>query len=218
MIETLRKKFPHAQQIADRRIEMFVVRNFIDPATCAALIGLIDSDIRPSTITDDNGDPEFRTSETCDLFPHQPIVAALDAQIADALGIDMAFAETTQGQRYLEGQQFKLHTDYFEPNSMTFDAHCTHFGQRTWTAMVYLNEPKAGGATRFKTIAKTIEPETGKLVLWNNRIASGAPNGATLHQGMKVRAGRKYVITKWFRERRVQNLADNPSATDVPTS
>ena len=28
-------------------------------------------------------------------------------------------------------------------------------GQRTWTAMVYLNQPEDGGATRFKTIGKT---------------------------------------------------------------
>ena len=44
------------------------------------------------------------------------------------------------------------------------------------------------------------EPETGKLVAWNNLLADGSPNGATLHQGMKVRRGTKYVITKWFRE------------------
>ncbi|HEX7694798.1 MAG TPA: oxygenase, partial [Sphingomonas sp.] len=29
----------------------------------------------------------------------------------------------------------------------------------------------------------------------------GSPNPSTIHQGMKVRAGTKYVITKWFRER-----------------
>jgi prolyl 4-hydroxylase len=27
------------------------------------------------------------------------------------------------------------------------------------------------------------------------------PNPSTLHQGMKVRGGTKYVLTKWFRER-----------------
>ena len=31
--------------------------------------------------------------------------------------------------------------------------------------------------------------------------ADGSPNPASLHHGMKVRAGTKYVITKWFRER-----------------
>ena len=67
--------------------------------------------------------------------------------------------------------------------------------------MVYLNEPGAGGATRFKAVDKTIQPETGKLVAWNNRRGDGSPNPATIHQGMKVREGVKYVITKWYRER-----------------
>jgi prolyl 4-hydroxylase len=66
--------------------------------------------------------------------------------------------------------------------------------------MAYLNEPAEGGATRFKTIGKTIHPETGKLLAWNNLNPDGTPNGATLHQGMKVRRGTKYVLTKWFRE------------------
>jgi len=32
-------------------------------------------------------------------------------------------------------------------------------------------------------------------------LPDGTPNPATLHQGMKVRRGTKYVLTKWFRER-----------------
>lgn len=61
--------------------------------------------------------------------------------------------------------------------------------------MVYPNAPEAGGATRFKAFDKTIQPEPGKLA-WNNRRDDGTPNPATIHHGMKVRAGVKYVITK----------------------
>jgi prolyl 4-hydroxylase len=106
-----------------------------------------------------------------------------------------------QGQRYAVGQEFKGHTDYFEPNGLDFKAMTRVAGQRTWTVMIYLNEPEAGGATRFKTIGKTVQPETGKLLAWNNLRADGRPNVNTLHHGMKVRAGTKYVVTKWFRER-----------------
>jgi hypothetical protein len=42
--------------------------------------------------------------------------------------------------------------------------HCTLTGQRTWTVMIHLNEPIAGGATRFKAINKLVRPETGKLL------------------------------------------------------
>ena len=184
------------------RLELFVAREFLAPAICAALIELIDRDRRPSTIADPNGDHYFRTSESCDLAADaSPIIPALDAVLSAFSGIDPIFGEPLQGQRYAVGQEFKAHTDYFEPQGADFAKFCSVAGNRTWTFMIYLNEPEAGGATRFTVIDKTVQPETGKLLAWNNRRADGSLNPATLHHGMKVRKGVKYVITKWFRER-----------------
>ena len=184
-------------------LELFIVKNFLDPDRCAALIALIDRDRRPSTIADDLGIEQFRTSETCDLSAGEQVVGEVDAMICDLLGIDAEHGEPLQGQRYAPGQEFKPHTDTFNPGGYDFYVHTANGGQRTWTAMLYLNEPEDGGATRFKAIGKTVHPETGKLVAWNNLTADGRPNDATLHQGMKVRRGTKYVLTKWFRERPV---------------
>ena len=161
----------------------------------------IDQRRRPSEISDDVGIANFRTSETCDLDWRDPLVAQVDAKIAALLGLPLAASEPLQGQRYAPGQEFKPHTDTLEPGGYDFYVHTADTGQRTWTAMVYLNEPEEGGATRFKTIGKTIQPESGKLLAWNNLLPGGTPNPATLHQGMKVRRGVKYVLTKWFRER-----------------
>ena len=99
------------------------------------------------------------------------------------------------------GQEFKPHTDYFEPQGTDFATYCAVAGQRTWTFMIYLNPVEAGGGTRFKVIRKTFQPETGKLLCWNNHREDGSLNPATLHHGMKVRKGVKYVITKWYREK-----------------
>ena len=183
------------------RLELFVRRGFLSAEECATLIALIDANRRPSTIADPNGDHYFRTSETCDLDHALPDVAALDAKLCAFSGIDPAFGEPLQGQRYAVGQEFKAHTDYFEPDGADYDKYCAVAGQRTWTFMIYLNEPQAGGATRFKVIDKLVKPETGKLLAWNNRRPDGSGNAATLHHGMKVRQGVKYVITKWYRER-----------------
>ena len=157
---------------------------------------------RPSTITDAYGaGSDFRTSETADLPADDPLVGRVYRQLADYAGLDIAHGEALQGQRYAVGQQFKMHTDYFEPGGLDYFPHTADGGQRTWTMMVYLNEPKAGGATRFQHLDKTIQPETGKLVAWCNRTQGGGVNSFTLHAGMPVRAGTKYIITAWFRER-----------------
>ena len=189
------------QKIPSPKLTLFVQRGFLPPALCAELIAQIDAVRRPSSIADANGDAGFRTSETGDLSAALPAVVEAERRIAGLTGLDAAYGEPLQGQRYAAGQEFKGHTDYFEPGGLDFDRFCGVAGNRTWTVMVYLNVPAAGGATRFKAVDKIIQPETGKLVCWNNRRLDGSLNPATLHQGMKVRNGVKYVITKWFRER-----------------
>ena len=192
---------PGVRRVPSPRIELFDRPRFLPPELCARLIELIDQDRRPSTIADPNGDHYFRTSETCDLSAEEPAVQDLEARLFALNGIDPAHGEPVQGQRYEAGQEFKAHTDYFEPSGQDFAKYCSVAGQRTWTFMIYLNEVEAGGATRFKVVDKMFRPETGKLVCWNNHRSDGTLNAATLHHGMKVRKGVKYVITKWYRER-----------------
>lgn len=189
------------QRVPSPKIELLQMRGFLPPELCTQLVTLIDRDRRPSTIADPNGDDYFRTSETCDLDASDAAVSKLEEMLAAHSGIDPAYGEPIQGQRYAPGQEFKAHTDYFEPEGADFEKFCAIAGQRTWTFMVYLNDVLAGGATRFKTIGKTFQPEIGRLLCWNNRLPDGSVNPATLHHGMKVRKGTKYIITKWYRER-----------------
>lgn len=188
-------------RVPSPRVEMFVLREFLSIEECAGLVARIEQDRRPSTLADASGDHYFRTSETCDLPMQEPDVVALDKKLCALSGIGREFGEPIQGQRYDVGQEFKAHTDYFDTGGADFERFCSIAGQRTWTFMVYLNDVEAGGATRFKVIDKIIQPERGKLVCWNNRKPDGSGNPATLHHAMKVRAGMKYVITKWYREK-----------------
>lgn len=188
------------QRVPSPQLDLFVLRDFLDEADSAALCQLIDANRRPSTLADDQGIAQFRTSETCDLDPANPLVYRVQQRLSQLTGIPLSHAEPLQGQRYAPGQEFKPHTDSFNPGGADYFLHCAEAGQRSWTAMIYLNEPEDGGATRFKSLGKTIQPETGKLLLWNNLLPDGSPNGATLHQGMKVRRGTKYVLTQWYRQ------------------
>lgn len=189
------------QRVPSPKLELFSLRHFLSAEECSHLCQLITQDRRPSTIADANGDGYFRTSQTCDLDPANPDVQALAAKLAALNGIDPAYAEPMQGQHYAVGQEFKAHTDYFEPDGADYAQYCSVAGQRTWTFMIYLNDVAAGGATRFKLIDKLVQPERGKLLVWNNRLPDGRVNPATLHHGMKVRQGEKFVITQWCRER-----------------
>ncbi len=189
------------QRFPRKEVELCILKNFLNEDQCAGLITLADQNCRPSTIADPNGDDYFRTSETCDLDHDISLVAEIDEKICNFADIDPQFGEPLQAQRYTVGQEFKAHTDFFDPGGADYDKFCSVSGQRTWTFMIYLNEPTAGGATRFVNFKKSFNPQAGTLLCWNNMDRDGAPNDWTLHHGMKVRSGTKYVITKWFRER-----------------
>jgi prolyl 4-hydroxylase len=87
------------RRVPSPRLELFILRHFIDEAECAALIERIEANRRPSTLANFNGDANFRTSETCDLDHADPVVAMLDARLGEVSGIDPAHGETLQGQR-----------------------------------------------------------------------------------------------------------------------
>ena len=130
---------PGIQRVPSPKLTLFIKRGFLNADECAALVARIDAQRRPSTVSDFNGDAAFRTSETCDLDGADPGVAAIDSRIAAFLGLDPAHGEPLQGQRYAVGQEFKGHTDYFEPQGVDFAKYCSVAGNRTWTAMIYLN-------------------------------------------------------------------------------
>ena len=190
------KRFP------SDRLELYTAESFLLPEECEELTEIIKRTLRPSTISHDGtANAAFRTSRTCDLVGGEPAVRALDEKICGAMGIDPALAEPSQGQYYELTQEFKPHTDYFEPYELERNSTPT-LGQRTWTFMVYLNDVESGGETAFVNIGLAIPPKQGMAVLWNNLKPDGAPNYDTLHHGTPVKAGHKAIITKWFRRRR----------------
>lgn len=75
------------QRVPTGALDLFILRRFLDAATCAALIERIEARRRPSEIADDIGVANFRTSETCDLDWRDPVVAEVDHRIAELLGL-----------------------------------------------------------------------------------------------------------------------------------
>jgi prolyl 4-hydroxylase len=192
---------PGVHKIPSSCLDIFVVPDFLAPHECEALIDLIDAERSPSLLLAPTQDPEFRTSESCNLDPHSPFVQGIEDRISSLLGIDRLQSETIQGQRYAVGQRFKLHHDFFHPGEPYWDDMERTGGQRTWTAMAFLNVPEGGGQTNFDNAGIKLKPRAGNLIAWNNLTATGEPNFYSLHEGCPVTAGVKYIVTKWYRER-----------------
>ena len=203
-------RHPAVFRVPSSHLDMFVARDFLAPEECVGLIRLIDAERVPSQLLSPTEDPEFRTSESCNVDPLNPLVRQIEEKITGLIGIDPVQGETIQGQRYAVGQQFKAHHDFFHPGEPYWDEMMRTGGQRTWTAMVFLNVPEGGGETRFPEANIKVTPRAGNLLAWNNLDGWGEPNRYSIHQGCPVAAGVKYIITKWYRERPW-------TYTDVPT-
>lgn len=195
-------ELPFALKADTNKANFYIVENFINIIECEALIALIKSNCKPSLITNpDEPDKAFRTSQTCDLglLENNVLVQEIDQRISEYLGIEVERSETIQGQYYQVGQQFKTHTDYFEPNTPEYTKYAGDMGQRTWTFMIYLNAVELGGETNFPDIGVELTPVAGRAVVWNSLLSNGDVNAATAHCARPVLMGEKFVITKWFR-------------------
>lgn len=73
-------------------------------------------------------------------------------------------------------------------------------GLRLKSIIIYLNDDFEGGETAFTKLDLKIKPETGKLLIWKNIHKNRKINLDTLHAGLPVTKGTKYVLITWLRE------------------
>ena len=201
--ETVRARLcvdPSVYRVPVDEAEIFAIGQFLGEEECAHLMREIDAVAEPSHTFDGPYAP-YRTSYSGNVDPSDSFTRMIERRICDLLGIDMALGETFQGQRYEPGQEFKGHHDWFDTRAHYWPEEKRRGGQRSWTAMVYLNAVAEGGETEFTKLGIRIAPEPGALLCWNNALPDGLPNPYTLHAALPVTRGTKYVITKWFRTR-----------------
>jgi len=94
---------PNAMKLPATGLDIFVVRDFLPRNECDQLIALIDKDRQPSGLLADSPDPEFRTSESCNLRITDRINQIVEGRINTLMGIPPEQGETIQGQRYAVG-------------------------------------------------------------------------------------------------------------------
>lgn len=187
--------------------QMYEIPNFMKEDECKIIINEINSQLVESSLTTEHSN--YRTSRTCYLNLHNKVLSKnIDEKICELFGMTYHFSEGLQGVRYDPGQYFKGHTDYFDPGTPQFDENVEPGGQRTWTFMIYLNEPIRGGHTFFERIGRSFAPVTGTALLWNNLYPDGTVNPFTYHEALPVEEGNKWIITKWLRFKTGRNNYD----------
>ncbi|MDE2092074.1 MAG: SEL1-like repeat protein [Gammaproteobacteria bacterium] len=184
-------EYPHILQghVCDYLINLAAPRlqrsEVVDPATGKALRVML------------------RTSSSMnfELSMYDMVVGLACRRLASAAGTTCSHAEPMSILRYLPGEEYKPHYDYFALNEQGVPVVRDKNGQRISTVFAYLNDVEEGGETVFPRLATTVAPAKGKAVRFGNCDPGGQPNPDTLHAGLPVIRGEKWLATLWFRER-----------------
>lgn len=175
------------RKITGDGLDLYCIENFLTGEECERMCQIVEGHSIPSTITAPDPDRKIRTSSTCHLANvRHDLIDEVDRRISECLGISLDYSEGIQGQVYSVGEEFKPHTDYFEPGTGEYQTHASVRGQRTWTFMIYLNETESGGTTHFPKVGQEFSPVTGMALAWNNLHSDGTPNLNSLHHGKPV--------------------------------
>ena len=123
----------------------------------------------------------------------------IQRRMASVAGTTPAHSEYLQLLRYQNGQEYRPHRDYLPPSMITPLADGGS-GQRESTVIVYLNNVQHGGETEFLELNKKIAPKTGRVLAFKNLRPDGSPDTRTLHAGLPVSQGSKWIATLWIHQ------------------
>jgi len=180
------------------------VKAFLTPEECKYLITMCESNQRfqPSKVSgyEENA---TRTSTSAQILRGEnDKIKAIESKAAQLLNVSVDYLESLQVVRYLPGEKFDAHHDYFHVGSINYDSEMAN-GQRQYTILIYLNDVIDGsGSTFFPEANLQIQPKMGLAVWWNNLQANGEENPRTLHSGEVVTQGVKYAVNVWSRTKR----------------
>lgn len=172
---------------------------FLSAAECAHIAGVAAAMLEPARIIDPASGRwvahPIRTSDGAAIGPvHEDLVVrAINARIAAASGTAIAQGEPLTVLRYQPGQEYRSHLDTIQGAD----------NQRIATMLLYLNGGFGGGETHFPAVPATITPRGGDAVLFFNTLPDGRPDPASRHAGLPVRAGTKWLATRWIRAQAV---------------
>jgi prolyl 4-hydroxylase len=157
--------------------------NFLTTEECQSLISFGESSNLKNGFTEDkrNGYRKAKTS----WLDENDLVNKIKSEVSKLTRVDLDKQERLHFVRYVQGGEYKEHTDG---------------GFRQKTAMIYLNSGFKGGETIFPKLDRMIKPEIGKLVVWNNIDELGNEDANSLHAGLPVEFGTKYIAVIWIKK------------------
>jgi len=189
-----------------------IVDNVLTTEDCQKLI---DDNIQSLTKATTLGVPidSYRTAEGTWIYNDNDISIKIKNIVYNEIGIPIQNYENIHIVKYEIGGEYKEHHDFFPPNTDYYKSTTGNSGQRTHSILFYLNDNFTGGETNFPTKKIKVTPRTGRMLVWQNMHENGELDYESLHAGLPVESGTKYIAIVWVREN--QFGTTQPNKVDI---
>ncbi|KAI8475354.1 MAG: hypothetical protein J3K34DRAFT_404626 [Monoraphidium minutum] len=193
----------------------FVAHGFLSKDEARHLRKLSAVTLRRSTVISHSGksvEDSYRTSYGTFLKRlSDPVVAAVDARVADWARVPVVNGEDMQILRYDVGQEYKKHFDGLMDDKA---------GPRVATVLLYLSDVEEGGETAFPDSTHWAHPDQASrggpfsscteggvafkpklgdaLLFWSIKPDGKTLDVSSMHTGCPVLQGVKWTATKWI--------------------
>ncbi len=183
-----------------------LLKGLFSQTECQHLIAAAKPHLEPSRIVSDAGDNVLdhnRSSWEMRFYPEAKdmLIWIYERRLARLSETRAEQGEALLILRYEQAQEYRTHVDFFDPELPGQKAHIEASGQRILTMLTYLSEVEEGGGTEFPALGITVEPEAGATLAFFNVTPDGQVDRRTLHAGLPVTSGTKWLATRWIRDR-----------------
>jgi predicted 2-oxoglutarate/Fe(II)-dependent dioxygenase YbiX len=135
-----------------------------------------------------------------DLLGSDLILILIRNRIAAATGLPVAAMEPPRVFHYALGQDIKAHYDRLNDGIGDY-ARTGYKGDRVVTFLLYLNDDFDGGDLEFPLVGQRWKGKAGDGIYFAHVNAAGGPERLSLHAGLPIRRGEKYVLSQWIHDR-----------------
>ncbi|WP_439096760.1 2OG-Fe(II) oxygenase [Bacillus massiliigorillae] len=176
-----------------------ILGNMLSEHECKELIQFSKDKLQRSKIGATREVNDIRTSSGAFLEEYEhPLISTIEKRIATIMNIPIEHGEGLHILRYTPSQEYKAHFDYFSPTSKAAN------NNRISTLVIYLNDVEEGGETYFPKLNLSISPTKGMAVYFEYFYQDSELNESTLHAGLPVIKGEKWIATQWMRKQRIR--------------
>jgi prolyl 4-hydroxylase len=179
------------------------IPNFLTKDECTTIMNISNNKLFQSAVFEKEGDiqnNDIRISKQCWLNDNENnLIKNISQRIAEFTNTNINLQEDMQVVKYDSNGFYNPHYDACDTEIYDYcDRMNKENGARYITFIMYLNDGFEGGETLFPNINQKVKPEMGKAVIFYNTDNNGLILKNSLHGGVNVINGEKWIANKWI--------------------